>query len=179
MMDENIIGGIRAWLMVERCNEEEIRLATECINLRAWCCKQWESITTALGKYSHPDIAYPLKRRRDALLMLVSEWKPLVSPISDSGASWGPSDRDLATWKRHHQTSLIKLAPFQPLNQSVQQDQEDIEASSESELGEADYLLETIDDFYLGELYGGDEHFGDDEHYGDDGVSTIWEYVEM
>jgi hypothetical protein len=156
MADDNVIAGIRAWLMLERCNEEEERLISECMSLRSWGSKQWHSVTNALAKYTHPDIVHPLNARRDTLLMLVSEWKPLVAPISISDDPWGPSDTELAMWQRQHQSCLIKLAPFQPLTHAVTEDHEDNDGEWESDPGEPDYLLETVDDFYLDDLYGHD-----------------------
>jgi hypothetical protein len=39
--NENVRKGIQAWLMVERCNEEIMRLKDECCSLQTWFQSEW------------------------------------------------------------------------------------------------------------------------------------------
>ncbi|KAK7461154.1 hypothetical protein VKT23_009081 [Stygiomarasmius scandens] len=77
LADENVQKGIRAMLELDRCEEEEERLAVERKAMRTWFEEEWEVIITAMTKKHDQGLAHQLDLRQD--------WEE----------SWGPSGFDI------------------------------------------------------------------------------------
>ncbi|KAH6866010.1 hypothetical protein BKA70DRAFT_1380820 [Coprinopsis sp. MPI-PUGE-AT-0042] len=144
MADESVMAGIRAWLQLERCQEEEGRLLAERIGMAAWCQKQWYAISSALENITHPDIVYPLLRHHMP---------------ADDDIVWGPPDNDITASRSQRQSQLIKLDAFQPIlsnSDGVNELVDEQGWETDSDLEDPNNLLDTVDDFYLDLFLGSD-----------------------
>jgi hypothetical protein len=49
--NDNVRKGIRAWLMVERCDEEIARLQDECCSLHTWFQDEWNVLINSKSQF--------------------------------------------------------------------------------------------------------------------------------
>ncbi|KAH6905427.1 hypothetical protein BKA70DRAFT_1373178 [Coprinopsis sp. MPI-PUGE-AT-0042] len=157
MADESVMTGIRAWLQLERCKEEEDRLLAERMSMGAWCQTQWNMISNALETATHPDITYPLLCRQDSLLLLIDEWRRSVDNMpADNNIIWGPSDNDITASRTRHHSRLVKLDAFQPILSNADGVNESVDEQgweTDSDVEDPNHLLDTVDDFYMDDLF--------------------------
>ncbi|KAJ7612604.1 hypothetical protein FB45DRAFT_981861 [Roridomyces roridus] len=104
LSDEKVRTGIRAMLMVDRCNEESARLTREHAHLFVWFQNEWKTIQMAIAQ-SEGAVRYQMERRREELLQLYriplpteQQWGPtddefLVCEIAEATAAWGDGEQ--------------------------------------------------------------------------------------
>jgi len=130
--DENVRQGIKALLELDRCEEEERRLAAERIALQQWMKEEWLVICQALDTaVEDPAISYQFIERKKLLLRLCQKWQPSVQVIPYIGDDcWGPSKEE-----------LLQANTYE-FEEQVWQDNdfEDIESMDDMDPNEAEFL---------------------------------------
>ncbi|KAJ7622490.1 hypothetical protein FB45DRAFT_1032157 [Roridomyces roridus] len=92
LSDEKVRTGIRAMLMVDRCNEESARLMREHAHLFVWFQNEWKTIQMAIAQ-SEGAVRYQMERRREELLQLCVLWRKSLDRIPlPTEQQWGPTD---------------------------------------------------------------------------------------
>ncbi|THU96545.1 hypothetical protein K435DRAFT_819426 [Dendrothele bispora CBS 962.96] len=79
MADEDVRKGIRSMLEIDRCNEEDDRLAREMQSMKEWFIEEWSVVVETAEHTDNDDI-------RHQLTLCVGAWME----------NWGPSDEEIA-----------------------------------------------------------------------------------
>ncbi|RDB16358.1 hypothetical protein Hypma_002976 [Hypsizygus marmoreus] len=149
--DENTRKGIKAMLELDRCVEEEQRLAMERCTLQEWLLEEWNSLLAALEICEDIDITYQLEQRKTYLCHLCAIWEQKTRPLAtqyDMPNTWGPSEAEI-----HEAIKLDQNASWD------YDDSEDINDSDyDSEIdGEDEELLEAFELSTLADAYRNEE----------------------
>ncbi|KAL1750124.1 hypothetical protein FB107DRAFT_224421 [Schizophyllum commune] len=98
MSDDNVRKAIRARLLLDRCEEEEDRLAHERANVLQWFEEEWLSlraaIRAAIGAPDAPALVHQLQDRKRAYLRIAVQWERHVPGIR------GPSHEEIKAARR-------------------------------------------------------------------------------
>ncbi|KAH6869852.1 hypothetical protein BKA70DRAFT_1490269 [Coprinopsis sp. MPI-PUGE-AT-0042] len=94
LCNEEVRGGIKALLMVERCEEELARLKTECRALHQWVCEEWSLLIQGLVSIDDENIQYQIGLQLRRLVHLSKSWKASFRIIPYEGAenAWVPEN---------------------------------------------------------------------------------------
>ncbi|KAF7320573.1 hypothetical protein HMN09_00141400 [Mycena chlorophos] len=86
-------------LVLDRCEEEDVRLRKERIALQVWFAEEWKVMALAMSQEESESHIFQLRLHRDHLLRLYSTW---IKSLPDLGIDfstipeWGPDDMQLA-----------------------------------------------------------------------------------
>ncbi|KAH6901151.1 hypothetical protein BKA70DRAFT_1437036 [Coprinopsis sp. MPI-PUGE-AT-0042] len=92
LSNEEVRAGIKALLIVERCEEELARLKTECSALHQWVRDEWDLLIQGLRLIDDENIQYQIGLQLRRLVHLYESWKTSFRTIPYEGAddAWGP-----------------------------------------------------------------------------------------
>ncbi|KAK7436115.1 hypothetical protein VKT23_019317 [Stygiomarasmius scandens] len=109
LADENVRKGIQAMLELDRCEEEEERLAVERKAMKTWFEEEWEVVATAItGNPDDRGLAHQLGLRRKYLCRLYVLWQDaLIQFPEDWEESWGPSEYDIREARLLESSALV------------------------------------------------------------------------
>jgi len=95
--DENVREGIKALLELDRCEEEERRLVSECISMQQWMKEEWLVLCKGMeNALEDPAVTFQFAERQKLLLRLCHKWMPAIQIIPYFGDDcWGPSMEEL------------------------------------------------------------------------------------
>ncbi|THU97086.1 hypothetical protein K435DRAFT_857890 [Dendrothele bispora CBS 962.96] len=96
LSDENVRKGIRAMLELDRCEEEEERLAFERKAMRSWFEEEWSIAVSAISTNDDPGFQHQLHLHHKYLCRLYVLWQDALKQFAkDWEQSWGPSEMDI------------------------------------------------------------------------------------
>lgn len=163
--DDEVRQGIPAWLTIQRCDEELIRLKKECANLQRWAKREWDELaqsaqiigicpnitcisfdSTDLRRSSaDKNVQFYLDHRITELRKLIAAWKTSVRTVCPEtyALCWGPTD-------------LVNSAPRDPApSEAFEDDGGDEEHNSDSDdesaLAVEDRILKAMEEVNLTE----------------------------
>ncbi|KAH6886114.1 hypothetical protein BKA70DRAFT_1377276 [Coprinopsis sp. MPI-PUGE-AT-0042] len=96
LSNKEVREGIKALLIVERCEEELARLKTECRALHQWVREEWDLLIQGLVLIDEESIQYQIGLQLRRLVHLYKSWKSSFRTIPYEGAdnAWGPEGGD-------------------------------------------------------------------------------------
>ncbi|KAF8957681.1 hypothetical protein BDZ97DRAFT_1669429 [Flammula alnicola] len=99
LSDDNVRSSIKAMLELDRCIEEEDRLAWERSSLQFWFAEEWDVVSMAYNATDAGELRYQLQLCKDELLSLLVGWhKTLQSVVPGTGdllPEWGPTEDEI------------------------------------------------------------------------------------
>ncbi|KAK7459491.1 hypothetical protein VKT23_009474 [Stygiomarasmius scandens] len=96
LADENTRKGIQAMLEVDRCDEEDERLAVEMKSLQEWFIEEWEVLMKTMEKIEDEPTHFQLELRRRYLCRLCVLWQDALEGYAEYwDKTWGPSEKEL------------------------------------------------------------------------------------
>ncbi|KAK7448918.1 hypothetical protein VKT23_013650 [Stygiomarasmius scandens] len=111
MTDDSVRTGIRAMLEIDRCDEEDERLAIEMQAMKEWFTEEWEVLIKTIEATGDPDIQHQLGLRRKRLNRLCIVWQDaLVEFAGEWMNDWGPSEFELADARAMEEDAFVEGA---------------------------------------------------------------------
>ncbi|KAL1711523.1 hypothetical protein EV715DRAFT_215214, partial [Schizophyllum commune] len=110
---------IRAVQILDRCHEEDARLAHEERNIVSWFGQEWEAVRRAIrSSLMLPALVHQLVGRRKSLLILAVRWRKHLPPLP------GPTEADMAKAIREWEMASCDVVQPQSAVQNVMEDEE-------------------------------------------------------
>ncbi|KAK7444534.1 hypothetical protein VKT23_015212 [Stygiomarasmius scandens] len=111
MADDNVRKGIRAMLEIDRCDEEDERLAIEMRAMKEWFTEEWEVLMKTIEATGDVDIQHQLDLWRKRLNQLCVVWQDaLVEFAGEWMKDWGPSEFELADARAMEEDAFVEGA---------------------------------------------------------------------
>ncbi|KAK7448049.1 hypothetical protein VKT23_013806 [Stygiomarasmius scandens] len=108
MSDDDVRKGIRAMLEIDRCNEEDDRLAIEMQSMKQWFTEEWQVLIRTIETTDHPDIHHQLDLRRKRLCQLCVVWQGALADFGGEWMNdWGPSEEEMADARAMEQEAFV------------------------------------------------------------------------
>ncbi|KAL1658174.1 hypothetical protein GGG16DRAFT_67121 [Schizophyllum commune] len=160
MVNPDVRKGIRAVLILDRCDEEAVRLQHEERNLRSWFYEEWEAVRRAIkGALNIPDapaLIHQLFQRRKQLLRLAVKWGahltgldgPPSAILTSSIQEWAMASCDLPARTTRQGTCYSDYIPLPVdvdlaslVREAVDQEADDPvhESDAETDFGDDDW----------------------------------------
>jgi len=164
--DEKTRRGIKALLELDRCIEEEQRLALERCSLQEWMMEEWHCVSVALQAENNPDMLYQLTQQKYHLCQLYALWNSKVQQLPARHMMpnlWGPSEEDLQMLEIENNAGLDDIA-----EEAVSDEEDDSELD-----GEDEELIEAIELSVLADTYRDEESLLQTEAVHDDMMGSM------
>ncbi|KAK7441187.1 hypothetical protein VKT23_016668 [Stygiomarasmius scandens] len=98
-------------LEIDRCDEEDERLAIEMQAMKEWFTEEWEVLIKTIEAAGDPDIQHQLGLRRKRLNRLCVVWQDaLVEFAGEWMNDWGPSKFELADARAMEEDAFVEGA---------------------------------------------------------------------
>ncbi|KAK6974115.1 hypothetical protein R3P38DRAFT_3335893 [Favolaschia claudopus] len=149
LKDDTVRSGIKAMLVLDRCEEEQARVVHECRALRYWLAEEWEAVASATAEADDKEdfgLLYQLELRRQELCKLCASWSASIRGIpfnTDDLPPWGPSEDELRAVRLEDRNA--KTAS----REGEEDDEDEVEGGGEEE----EHPVEDIEAFQRAEVY--------------------------
>ncbi|KAK7008483.1 hypothetical protein R3P38DRAFT_3324595 [Favolaschia claudopus] len=149
LKDDTVRSGIKAMLVLDRCEEEQARVVHECRALRYWLAEEWDVVASAIAEADDNDdlgLKHQLLLRRTELCKLCASWSTAIRgiPFKVEGLPpWGPSDDELRAVRLDDKNAKTLARDVD------EDDDEEVEADGEEE----ELPIEDIEAFQRAEVY--------------------------
>ncbi|KAF5338020.1 hypothetical protein D9611_014648 [Ephemerocybe angulata] len=136
--NDEIRRGIIAWLDLQRCDEELVRLKQECLNIHTWARREWDALHKALEETVCDNIKYQLHKRQAELSKLITTWRGLIRAVAPGVYS--------LDWTSVGKVDITTATIF---DTGAGSDSEESDVSQDSELEADDIVVQALESMNL------------------------------